>query len=339
MSHSEHADAQREFTEREQVTHRSHRVRVSGHHRFFLRALCVLCGQLFTSVECSPPPTTPSWPARCSLRSAGCTRPRPTRAWVASSCATARSWARAGTSAPARPHAEVVALRAAGDEAQERHRLCLAGALQPPRPHATLRGCAGRGGRRACGRGHAGPQSEGRRRGPGAPAGRRDRDAARPAGGAGARAQHRLRLAHAARAALAAGEDRGEPGRPHRAGQRREPVDHRAAGAPRRAPLAGAVLRGPDRDRDAARGRSPAHGARGRNVPPARARRGGPQSARCRSRRACSRAATCCVRGASSEPEQDAPAGAGRGRSGGPAGRAGQGRPAAHAARSWRGGR
>ena len=57
----------------------------------------------------------------------------------------------------------------------------------------------------------------------GALARRRHRRRRRPARGRGARAQHRLRLAHDARPPVGAHEGRGEPRRPHRARQRREP--------------------------------------------------------------------------------------------------------------------
>ena len=72
----------------------------------------------------------------------------------------------------------------------------------------------------------------------------------------GARAQHRLRLAHDARPAVGAHEDRGEPRRPHRARERREPVDHRRGGARRRPSLARARVRDPDRHRHGAARRS-----------------------------------------------------------------------------------
>ena len=52
------------------------------------------------------------------------------------------------------PHAEVHALRMAGDKAR-RHRLCHARAVQPSRPHAALCRCAGGRRRDAGGRGDA----------------------------------------------------------------------------------------------------------------------------------------------------------------------------------------
>ena len=91
-----------------------------------------------------------------------------------------------------------------------------------------------------------------RRRRRGAAARRGHRRRGRAAGGRGARAQHRLRLAHDARPAVGAHEDRGEPRRPHRARQRREPMDHRRGGARRRPSLARARLRDPDRHRHGA---------------------------------------------------------------------------------------
>ena len=87
----------------------------------------------------------------------------------------------------------------------------------------------------------------------------------------GARAQPRLRVADDARPAVGAGQDRGEPRRPHGAGERREPVDHRRGGARRRPSLARARLRDPDRHRHRAARRSAAHRARGRDAAPAAA--------------------------------------------------------------------
>ena len=63
----------------------------------------------------------------------------------------------------------------------------------------------------------------------------RHRGRERPARERGARTEHRLRLAHDARPALAAPEDGGQPGRQDGAQQRRQPVDHRRRGAARRA--------------------------------------------------------------------------------------------------------
>ena len=92
-------------------------------------------------------------------------------------------------------------------------------------------------------------------------------DGRRRARARGARAQSRLRRAHDARPALGDGEARREPRRPHRAGRRREPVDHRRAGARRRAASAGARVGDPHRHRHRARGRSGADRARSQPRP------------------------------------------------------------------------
>ena len=54
-------------------------------------------------IRCSRLTIIASWPARSSSPSAGSIRRPPTPAWAASSCATARSSARAGTNVPADP--------------------------------------------------------------------------------------------------------------------------------------------------------------------------------------------------------------------------------------------
>ena len=91
----------------------------------------------------------------------------------------------------------------------------------------------------------------------------------RTARGRGAGAERRLRVAHDARPAVGAAEGRRDPGRQDRARERREPVDHRRGGAPRRPSLARAGLRDPHRDRHGQGRRSAAHGARRRNAAPA----------------------------------------------------------------------
>ena len=141
------------------------------------------------------------------------------------------------------PHAEVVALRAGRRARARRDRLRDARTLQPPRAHAALRRCADRRRQsRAWSRRCTipNPQAAQRRR---EAARRRHRRRARADGGRGARTQHRLRLAHDARPALGAHEDRRHARRPHRARQRPQPVDHRPRGAPRRPSLARARLR------------------------------------------------------------------------------------------------
>jgi pyrimidine deaminase RibD-like protein len=74
----------------------------------------------------------------------------------------------------------------------------------------------------------------------------------RSARGRSARTQHRFRLAHDARTALAAPEAGGQPGRQDGAGERRQPMDHRAGGAAGRPSLACPRLRHPERYRNGA---------------------------------------------------------------------------------------
>ena len=78
--------------------------------------------------------------------------------------------------------------------------------------------------------------------------------------------------------------------------ERQEPVDHRRGGAPRRASLARARVRGADRHRHGARRRPAAHGARGADDAPAAARGGGQQAGDAARRRRYSKAAGCWSR-------------------------------------------
>ncbi len=102
------------------------------------------------------------------------------------------------------------------------------------------------------------------------------------AGGRGARAECRFHQAHAAGTPVRARQARHEPRRTHRPGQRAEQVDHRGCGAPGRARLARAQLRHPHRHR---------HGAQ-RRPAPGRAPACGEQR-RCRD---ASRCAWCSIR-------------------------------------------
>ena len=144
------------------------------------------------------------------------------------------------------PHAEVAALRRRARGRRRRARrdaLRDARALQSPRPHAAVRGRDPRGGGRARGRGDGRSQPRGgaRRRRGCAPR------ASTSTFGLLADEARELNIgfvvAHDAGHALGAHQDRREPRRPHRARQRREPVDHGRGGARGRSPLARARLR------------------------------------------------------------------------------------------------
>jgi hypothetical protein len=223
--------------------------------------------------------------------------PSPTRAWAASS--SGPGWTAEGhTQAAGQAHAEVMALRdaqAQGRDPCRRHRLRHAGALRPPRPHAALLRRADRRAHRPRGGGAGRPQPAGRRRRP-APAARRRhrRSTSACAGDEAPRTERRLPVAHAARAALRAAEGRGVAGRPHRAGRRPQPVDHRPRGAARRPRLAAARRGHPDRHRHGA-GRRPAAGRARRAHREAAAAGGGRRpGCDCRPPRAsCSRRVRC----------------------------------------------
>ena len=68
--------------------------------------------------------------------------PGRTRRWAACWSTHGRVIGRGWTQPGGRPHAETEALRRAGPAGPRRHRLCHAGALFPPRPHAALLRCA-----------------------------------------------------------------------------------------------------------------------------------------------------------------------------------------------------
>ena len=109
-----------------------------------------------------------------------------------------------------------------------------------------------------------------------------------------ARAQHRLRLAHGARPALAAPEGRGLARRAHRARRRHQPVDHRRGGARRRPRLAQARERGPDRRRHGARGRPSTRRSPGRDARASRCAWSSIRASRRRRARASSRRPDRC---------------------------------------------
>ena len=165
----------------------------------------------------------------------------------------APSSAKAGTSVPARPHAEVNALadaQARGRDPRGATRLRDAGALQSHGAHAAVhRGAASPPASRV-----SSPRCATR-----IPLRRAARSGCARAGVAvdigpvrgtkRASSTSASCRVHDARPAVGADEGSGEPRRPHGACRRREPMDHRRSGACRRPSLARARLRGPDRHR------------------------------------------------------------------------------------------
>ena len=140
-----------------------------------------------------------------------------------------------------RPHAEIDCLECGRRTRHGLDGLRHPGALQPPWAHTAVCHHVGRLQGQARSGSHARPESEIRARRQRA-RGRGHPLRARPDGGRGARAQHRLRFAHDARAALGAPQDRGDARRPQRPSGRAIAVDHRVR---RRAATATAGARAP----------------------------------------------------------------------------------------------
>ncbi len=108
-----------------------------------------------------------------------------------------------------------------------------------------------------------------------------------PAGGGGARTERRVFQPLRAKLALGAGQAGRQPGRPHRARQRREPLDHRSAGPQRRPTLSRPQFRGAHRFGHGACGQSDPQRAHRGGRSPAAARGAGQPFARARRRREC----------------------------------------------------
>jgi hypothetical protein len=125
-----------------------------------------------------------------------------------------------------------------GARSDGRHRLCHAGAVLTPRPHAALLRRIDRPRHRQGRRLHARPQPSRCRPGLRAAASCRNRSDLRARRGRIARTEPRLLQPDGPQDTLAAHEDRRLAGRPHGAGQRREPVVHGAGRARRWARVA-----------------------------------------------------------------------------------------------------
>ena len=176
-----------------------------------------------------------------SVRSA--TTPNP---WVGAVLVSADGSTVVGEGATAPPggaHAEVTALRQAGEAARGATLYTHARALFAPwtdaalhRGHHRRRGGPGRHRRRGSG-------SPGGRARPGRAGGGRHRRDPRRGGGRGIRPAGALPQAPHDRSALGRPEDGGQPGRPHRRPRRDQPLDHRRGGPARRPSPAGRVRR------------------------------------------------------------------------------------------------